>query len=206
MKKNISFTTGILFTIIISAFFFSCRKIDSAKLCGDWKIVSLNSTFEYLNKKHETTFDGAAKIYTYTVKDTAYSVDSVFTYVETKTYTGMITTDFHPDGTYNYSETFKNDVTGITETQETEGLWFFTDANRKTGYRIGDLLALQAGKLTFNTNAGDVYTTIYQGDNTLDIYEISTLTKAKIVLKLEKAETINFVQYVTRTEFTLEPR
>jgi len=53
---------------------------------------------------------------------------------------------------------------------------------------------------------GNSHTTIYQGQNTLELYEITTLSKTKVVLKMQKAETINFTQYVTTMEFTLEPR
>ena len=207
MKKNILFTIGIFITVFISIFFLSCRKIDSKKLDGKWKVVSLTSAYEYKNQKHETTFDGTTKTITYTVKDSAYSVDSIFTYVESKTYTGAIFTDYHSDGNYNYSETFKDDVTGISETTEIEGNWYFTDANHDSGYALDEILAMQVTKLTVNSNSGTtIYTTIYQGENSQDLYEISTLTKDKIVLKMNKAETINFVLYVTTSEFTLEPR
>jgi hypothetical protein len=207
MKKNISFTVGIFITIFISMFFLSCRKIEGKKLDGKWKIVSLTSLYKYKNQKHETTFDGAKKTETYTVTDSAFTIDSIANYVETKTYTGAIYMDYHKDGIYNYSETFKDDTTGITDTKEIEGNWYFTDANHDSGYALDEILAMQVTKLTLNSNSGTtIFTTIYQGENILDFYQISTLTKDKIVLKKDKAETINFVLYVTTTEFTLEPR
>lgn len=212
MKKNISLTVVILISIILSTTFFSCRKADTNKLAGDWKVVSLTSSYAYKNQKYETSFDGYTKTDTYSVTDTVITVpnptphDSTITYYETTTYTGEITTDYHTDGTYVYTETFKNDVTGVTETIGIDGNWYFTDANHSSEYGLDDLLAMQVTKLTFNTNLGNIYSTIYQGNNTLDIYEISTLKKDKIVLKMEKAETINFILYVTTMEYTLEPR
>jgi len=212
MKKNISLTVVILISIILSTTFFSCRKTDTNKLAGDWKVVSLTSSYAYKNQKYETSFDGYTKTYTYSVTDSVITVpnptphDSTFTYYETTTYTGEITTDYHTDGTYVYTESFKNDATGVTETKGIDGNWYFTDANHSSEYGLDDLLAMQVTKLTFNTNFGNIYSTIYQGNNTLDIYEISTLKRDKIVLKMEKAETINFILYVTTMEFTLEPR
>lgn len=210
MKKNISLTVVIL--IILSTTFSSCRKTDTNKLAGDWKVVSLTSSYAYKNKKYETSFDGNIKTDTYSVIDTVITVpnptphDSTITYTEDTTFTGEITTDYHTDGTYIYNETFKNNITGVTETIGIDGNWYFTDANHSSDYGLDDLLAMQVTKLTFNTNFGNIYSTIYQGNNTLDIYQISTLKKDKIVLKMEKAETINFILYVTTMEFTLEPR
>lgn len=197
MKKNIVFTAGFSILIVISMSFFSCRKIDTGKLVGDWKVVSLTSIYTYNNEKFETSFDGTTKIYNHYINDTV---------VETDTYTGAIYTDYHNDGTYVYSETFKNNVSGITQTTGIDGHWYFTDANSEANWAVTDLLAMQVGKYTFNTEIGTSYSTIYQGNNTLDIYEISTLTKSKIVLKMQKAETLNFTQFVTTLEYTLEPR
>jgi len=212
MKKNISLTVVIIITTILSSTFFSCQKADTNKLAGDWKVVSLTSSYAYKNQKYETSFDGSTKVITYTVTDSVITVpnptphDSTITYSESTSYLGEITTDYHPDGTYIYSETFKNNATGVTETKGIDGSWYFTDANHSSEYGLDDLLAMQVDKLTFNTNFGNIYSAIYQGNNTLDIYEISTLKKNKIVLKMEKAEYINFILYVTKIEFTLEPR
>ncbi len=197
MKKIITFTAPIFITVFISMIFFSCRKIDTGKLTGDWKVVSLTSVYTYNDQKYETVFDGTTKTNNHYVNDTIVATD---------TYTGAIFTDYHNDGSYVYSETFKNNVSGVTETIEIEGDWYFTDANSDAGWAVTDLLAMQSNKNTFNTDLGTTHTTIYQGNNTLDIYEISTLSKSKIVLKMNKAETINFTQYITNMEFTLEPR
>jgi len=212
MKKNISLTIVIIISVFVSTTFFSCRKIDTNKLAGDWKVVSLTSSYAYKNQKYETSFDGSTKTVTYSATDSVITVpnptphDSIFTYSTSTSYVGEITTDYHTDGTYVYSETFKNNVTGVTDTKGIDGTWYFTDANHSSEYGLDDLLAMQVDKLTYNTNFGNIYSAIYQGNNTLDIYEISTLKKNKIVLKMEKAETINFILYVTKTEFTLEPR
>jgi len=212
MKKIIFATPVIVIIAFVFTLFVSCQKIDTNKLAGDWKVVSLSRTYEYKNQKYETTFDGSIKTVTHTVTDSVISVpnptphDSTITYIKTQTYTGEITTDYHRKGSYVYSETFKNDDTGVSETIQAEGYWFFTDANHDSGYGLDDLLAMQVSKLTYNTNYGTIHTTIYQGENTLDIYEISTLTNSKVVLKMNKAETINFILYVTTMEYTLEPR
>ncbi|HNW89680.1 MAG TPA: hypothetical protein PKN48_08440 [Bacteroidales bacterium] len=197
MKKIITFTAPIFITVFISMIFFSCRKIDTGKLVGDWKVVSLTSVYTYNDQKYETVFDGTTKTNNQYVNDTIVATD---------TYTGAIFTDYHNDGSYVYSETFKNNVSGVTETIEIDGNWYFTGANSDAGWAVTDLLAMQSNKNTFNTDLGTTHTTIYQGNNTLDIYEISTLSKSKIVLKMNKAETINFTQYITNMEFTLEPR
>lgn len=212
MKKILSPLSGILIIIFISILFVSCRKIDTGKLSGNWKVVKLDRSFEYKNQKYETTFDGEKKTDTYTVKDSVITVanptphDSTITYVRTQTYTGNISTDYHTKGSYYYEESFKNDTTGVTVTIEIDGLWYFTSGNHDSGYGQDKLLAMQAGKFTYNSNSGTIHTTIFQGENTLDIYEISTLKNDKVVLKINTSETINFVQYVTIMEFTLEPR
>ncbi|HOV11111.1 MAG TPA: hypothetical protein PLL90_05050 [Bacteroidales bacterium] len=197
MKKNISFPIIIVITVLVSSLFFSCRKIDTIKLVGDWKVVTLSSSYTFNNEKFETTFDGTTKTSRHLVSDTIVTEDA---------YTGAIYTDYHNDGTYVYSETFKHNVTGITETLGIDGHWYFTGPNAEAEWAVTDLLAMQASKSTFNTDMGNPHTTIYQGQNTLEIYEIVSLSKTKIVLKMQKAETINFTQYVTTMDFTLEPR
>lgn len=197
MKKNTAFPIIIIITVIISTLFLSCRKIDTMKLVGDWKVVSLSSSYTFNNEKYETTFDGTTKTSRHMVSDTIVQEDF---------YTGAIYTDYHSDGTYVYSETFKHNDTGVTETLGVDGHWYFTGPNAEAEWAVTDLLAMQATKSTFNTDMGNSHTTIYQGQNTLQIYEITSLSKTKVVLKMQIAETINFTQYVTTMEFTLEPR
>ncbi len=206
MKKNIFNIVVIAAIIVISGIFTSCRKIDSIMLCKDWKVVSLSNKLEYNNKTFETTFDGTQKKDTYTVKDSAYSPDSTFTYVKTKTATGAIYITFHKKGSYDYTESFKDDTTGVTTNKIDDGFWYYTGPNNKSGYKLAEQLALQSNKITLNSNSGTIYTTIYDGDNTLTIYEISTLKSKKVELIMDKSEKINFIQYVTTSKLTLEPK
>jgi len=65
---------------------------------------------------------------------------------------------------------------------------------------------MQVTDYNFNSYIDDDYSTIYQGTNTLDVYEIYQLKNKEIILKVNTTETIDFIKYTTEMEYTLVPR
>lgn len=204
MKNILKINFVVTLAIFILLPFISCRKIDTMKLTGDWKITFLNRIYEYKNQRYETKFDGLKKENIYTVRDTLINGEMT-TYNRTQTFTGEISTEFKKNGTYYYKETFQNDTTGISTSIDIEGFWYFTGPNSKAGYSLDDMLAMQSLKIVNSTNGGVDHTTIFQGENTLTVFEIKTLTSKKIELEMFKEETINFVKYYTSMKIKYEP-
>ncbi len=215
MKRFIALISVVLFCAFLSINLVSCKRGEGdpffslrtrkARLTGDWKNTKLTSKLTYMNKIIETTYDGLKKKVTTTVKDT--TVNGVWgNYVTDQTYTGEMFTDYKNDGSYYYKENFQNDTTGELITIEVNGNWYFMGANSQLGTKDKELLAMQVTDYIYNPITGGDNTTIYQGNNTLNIFEIYELKNKEIILKVNKSETINFVLYVTTMEFTLVPK
>jgi hypothetical protein len=215
MKKFIYPVLIILFFALISVNIESCKKGDGdpflslrsrkSRLTGDWKVSALTSTYKYNNKTYETTFDGLKKKMVLTVKDTLIN-GSATDFITTENYLGEIMIDYHKNGTYNYSETFQDVGTGNAITKDFKGDWYFMGGNSQNEYKNKELLAMQVTEYSYNSYIDDDYSTIYQGTNTLDVYEIYQLKNTQIILKVNTTETINFVKYTTSMEYTLVPR
>ncbi len=215
MKKILSLVSVSLLVAIFCIGFVSCKKGDGdpflsllsrkARVTGDWKVSSLTSTLKYKNQVYETTYDGLKKKVVHTVKDTSIN-GTVTNYVTTQTFTGETHTDYKKDGSYYYTETFQNDSTGNSITIEINGDWYFMGGNSQNGYKDKELLAMQVTDYIYNPNIGNDYTTIYQGANTLDVYEIYQLKNKEIILKVNTDETINFIKYINTMEIKLTPR
>lgn len=199
-----------LVAVIVVTGVYSCKKGEGDpfisfvsrknRLAGEWKVSSLTSQYKYANRVYETKFSSGAKSIVLTIKDTvpAFSM--------TVTSHGNINIDFQKDGKYSYSETFKDDSTGVVITSETSGLWYFMGKNKEMGYKDKELLAMQVLNYHFNPNLTGDYSSIYQGENSLDMYQIYELKNDEIILKVEKTETIDFIKYSTTLEMTLVPR
>ena len=199
-----------LFTIICMSaaagfIMTSCQKIDTGKLAGNWKVKVMTSTYEYLNKKTVTNFDGTKKNVEYFVNDTMINGE-LTNYYKFSSYAGEIIIDFGKKGSYYYKESFQDDTTFVATTIETNGLWYFTNKNGEAGYNADELLAIQITKLVNTSTLIPSNTTLYQGENTTDIYLITKLTSKAVNLKLEKVETLNFVVYHTLVNIELTPR
>jgi hypothetical protein len=215
MKKFRFPVLVILFFVFISILAGSCKKGDGdpffslrsrkARLTGDWKVSSLTSTYKYTNKTIETTFNGSTKKVIFTVKDTIVG-GSATNFIETMNYYGEIVVDYHKNGSYIYTETFQDAGTGNAITKDYKGNWYFMSGNSQNDYKNKELLAMQVTEYNYNSYIDDDYSTIYQGTNTLDVYEIYQLKNAEIILKVNTTETINFVKYTTEMEYTLVPR
>jgi hypothetical protein len=215
MKKFSYPVLVILLFALLSINLESCKKGDGdpfisllsrkARLTGNWKVSKLTSTFSYTNQKFETTYDGTKKKVVHTVKDTLIS-GALTTYTHINTYTGETITDYGKDGKYYYSETFKDDSTGLSITIEINGLWYFMGGNGQNDYKDKELLAMQVTDYIYNPLEGNDYSTIFQGANSLNIYEIYQLKNKEIILKVNTTETINFIKYTTVLEYTLIPR
>jgi hypothetical protein len=78
--------------------------------------------------------------------------------------------------------------------------------NSQNEYKDKELLAMQVTDYIYNPMSGNDYSTIFQGNNSLDVYEIYQLKNKEIILKVNKTETINFTKYTTAMEYTLIPR
>jgi hypothetical protein len=215
MKKFIYPVLVILFFAFLSVNIESCKKGDGdpflsllsrkARLTGDWKVSTLTSTFKYNNKTYLTTFNGLNKKVVFTVKDTLID-GSTTDYITTQEYNGEIKIDYNKDGSYYYTETFQDVATGNAITQEFNGDWYFMSGNSQNEYKNKELLAMQVTDYNFNSYIDDDYSTIYQGTNTLDVYEIYQLKNKEIILKVNTTETIDFIKYTTEMEYTLVPR
>ena len=208
--KRIHYVLIWLVAVITVSSISSCKKGEGdpfisfisrkARLAGEWKVTSLTSQYKYANRVYETSFSAGAKKMSLTVKDTtpAFSIST--------TYHGNINIDYQKEGNYSYSETFKNDSTGEVATTEITGIWYFMGKNSEMGYKDKELLAMQVQNYLFNPNLTGDYSTIYQCENTLDVYQIYELKNKEIILKVEKSETIDFIKYTTTLEMTLVPR
>jgi hypothetical protein len=205
----------MLLIAFVSISLASCKKGDGdpffsiysrkARVTGDWKVSTLTSTYKYNNKTYETTYDGYKKKVVCTVKDTL--IDGWITnYITQQTYTGETKTDYKKDGSYYYTETFQDDSTGLSITIEVNGDWYFMGGNSQNEYKDKELLAMQVTDYIYNPMSGNDYSTIFQGNNSLDVYEIYQLKNKEIILKVNKTETINFTKYTTAMEYTLIPR
>jgi hypothetical protein len=205
----------ILFFSFVCVFIVSCKKGDGdpflslrsrkARLTGDWKVSSLKSTYKYNNKTFETTFDGSYKKVVFTVKDTIVN-GSASSFIETMNYYGEIMVDYYKNGSYIYTETFQDAGTGNAVTKDYKGNWYFMGSNSQNKYKNKELLAMQVTEYNYNTYIDDDFSTIFQGTNTLDVYEIYQLKNSEIILKVNTIETINFVKYTSEMEYTLVPR
>jgi hypothetical protein len=199
-----------LVAVIMVTSIYSCKKGEGDpfisfisrknRMAGEWKVSSLTSQYKYANRVIETTFSSGAKKETFTVKDTTPAFST------TVTSHGNINIDYQKDGNYTYSETFKDDSTGTVVTTDATGLWYFMGKNKEMGYKDKELLAMQVLTNHFNPNLTGDYSSIYQGENSLDMYQIYELKNDEIILKVEKTETIDFVKYSTTLEMTLVPR
>ena len=215
MKRSFILVTAMSLLTVICLSLASCKKGDGdpfisfrsrkARLTGNWKVSSLKSTFKYNNKTTETTFDGTKKKVVYTVIDTTIA-DSVYNIVTTTVYTGETITDYNKDGSYYYLENFQNIATGNVVTIEATGNWYFMGENSEANYKNKELLAMQVKNYAYNPFLGSDYNTIFQGANTLNVYEIYELKNKEIILKVNKTETIDFIKYTTVMEYTLVPR
>jgi hypothetical protein len=215
MKKFNYLVFVILFFALISTIIESCKKGDGdpflslrsrkSRLTGDWKVSSLKSTYKYSNKTFETTFDGLNKKVVITVKDTIIS-GSATNFITTQSYYGEIVIDYHKNGSYIYTETFQDVGTGNAITKDYKGDWYFMGGNSQNDYKNKELLAMQVTEFNYNSYIDDDYSTIYQGMNTLDVYEIYQLKNSEIILKVNTTETIDFIKYTTEMEYTLVPR
>ncbi len=222
MKKHIRISSAVLLCVVIGLIVSSCKKGDGdpffsiysrkARLSNNWKVSNFTSTYSYTNKKIEITFDGSAKKVVNSVLDTTINFpnptphDSVVTYSTEANYTGEITNEITNKGTYNYRESFTDNYSGIIETKEITGLWYFMGGNQQNEFKDKELLAMQVTNYVYNPNIGYSYTTIHQGEQTLDVYEIYALKNNKVVLKVNQTETINFIKYTTVMEYTYVPK
>jgi hypothetical protein len=222
MKKVAFINTFIIIAVIIISSLTSCKKGDGdpffsllsrkQRLDGNWKISFLSLKYEAGKRTLEITFDGKNKAEYYTVRDSVFHVllpdphDSVADYYRDDFYTGQIIFDFDKAGTYYYKEDLTNDENGLAETSEIDGLWYFTGGNKHTKYKNKELLALQVTRYVFNPAYSESHTTTFQGENTLDIYEIYALKSNEVYLKVNKEETINFINCKTIMEIKLSPR
>lgn len=222
MKKLFAFLPVVIVLVMIAGVFTSCKKGDGdpffsllsrkSRMAGDWKVSNLSILYSYKNVEEKTTFDGNKKVYLYRVKDSIWHVtqptphDSVADYLQEDIFTGYIYYTMEKSGTFSYIESFRDDSTNIAETNSVEGLWYFTGGNKTSGFKNKELLALQVTKWVFDTEQGTPYTTTYQGQNTLDIYEIYALKSKEVVLKVNTEETIGFSRYNTTLEMTLIPK
>jgi hypothetical protein len=214
MKRIFTLLAVVLFCASLSINLVSCKKGDGdpffsfytrkARVTGDWKVKKLNSKLTYTNKVVETSYDGLHKVVTTTTHDSIINgIDS--TYIELVSYTGEIITNYKKDGSYYYKDNFQDDYTGILINVEVNGNWYFMGGNNHDGYKDKELLAMQVTDYIYNPIVGGAYSTLYQGNNTLNVYEIYELKNKEIILKVNKSETINFILYVTTMEFTLSP-
>ncbi len=217
MKKHIRFVSAMLLCVVFGLMVSSCKKGDGdpffslytrkARITNEWKMSSFNELFTYQNIRKETTYDGSSKKVDWqtTVSwPTPTPHDTVF-YSDT-TYKGTITNNIKSNGTYNYIESFTEDLTQIVRNYEITGLWYFMGANQQNGFKNKELVSMQVTNFVYNPTAGNAYTTIHQGEHTLDVYEIYALKSKELVLKLNRTETINFVKYTTTCTYTYKPK
>lgn len=215
MKKHLTLFSGFLFIIMVLCCLPSCKKGDGdpfisllsrkARLSGEWKVSNLAIIYQYANKVRETTYDGITKKVVYKVADTNIN-GSTTTYIKNWSFSGDIITDFEKNGTYYYQETFKDDSSGLTVTIEKNGMWYFMGPNQDNGYKDKELLALQVNQYSYNPSVGQDHLTIFQGENSVEVYEIYGLKNKEVTLKINKVETIGFVDYTTTLMMVLEPR
>ena len=215
MRTYIRSVSFLVLLIIIGIILSSCKKGDGdpflslrsrkARITGEWWVSSLTSTYSYTNKKYETSYDGVNKKVVYTVKDTL--INGVTTnYSSTQAFAGQTHIDLKKDGSYFYNETFQDVSTGQTVRIEINGLWYFMGGNKQNDFKNKELLALQVTDYVYHPYSGSDHTTLYQGNNTLDVYEIYQLKNDEVILKVNKTETIDFIKYTTTMEYTLTPR
>ncbi len=206
----------LLISAILSTLAVSCKKGDGdpffsissrkARLTGEWKVVDINKKVTFRNTTIETKFDGNNKRVKTTVRDTIIDgKDS--TLITESTYTGYINYGFKKDGTYTMLESFTDDNTTFTYTLNVDGLWYFLGANKESGYKNKEILALQDRTYVFNpADFISAYTTKYKGDNEMSILPIYQLKSTEIIFKVENTETINSRLINTTMEIKLQPK